>query len=99
MNFFIRKWRSNIAIYCVLNGDESIVKDVQVNKYRINNEETISLITQSSSKKTIFEYILVPHKEQYYLFTISSSYDSKKIFRDSINDQVHKMLKSFKFLD
>ena len=99
MTPFIRRWRSIIAIYCVLNNDESIVEDIQVNKYIIDNEETVSLIACSSSKKTNSEYILVPHKEQYYLFMIRSSCDSKKIVIDDTNDQIKKILESFKFLD
>lgn len=99
MNFFIRRWRSTTAIYCVLNSDESIVEDVQVNKYIIDNEETVSLITSNSSKKTNFEYILVSHKQQYYLFIISSTYDNKKTAKDNINNQIKKILESFKFLD
>jgi len=99
MSFFIKRWRSNTAIYCVLNSNESIVEDVKVNKYIIDNEETVSLITSSSSKKTIFEYILVLHKERYYLIIISSSYDNKRRGIDNNNDQIKKILESFKFLD
>ncbi len=99
MNSFIRRWRSITAIYCALNSDESIVEDIQVNKYIIDNEDTVSLITRSSSKKTNFEYILVPHKEQYYLFIISSSCNIKKITTENINDPIKKILESFKFLN
>lgn len=100
MNAFVSKWMPNKAIICAINQDETIVEDVKFNKYNIDGEDTTSVITRVSKNEenTLLEYILVGHKDQYYLLVFRTKC-SNQCSSDVNSKNIINVTNNFKFLE
>lgn len=106
-NRFISRWGIYKTIYCILDQSEKIIGDINVNKYKIDKEDTVALTIyreekdlekKNTRKVEISEYILVVHDNQGYLLCFMTFSNNNISRKKSIDKHIHQVLKSFKFL-